>query len=90
MCHDSDGRVLGQPGRLDEERMPDRRKNLEQVIKLFDTASADPRLTRLIDMRNKLIAHMARYDQTVFTRPTYDDLFGFARLEHVRRWMNRL
>lgn len=71
---------LKQPGRLDEEEWPERRTDLAEAVRMFDEAAADPRLARLKHMRDKLIAHMARYDESVITKPTYNDLFGFAKL----------
>jgi hypothetical protein len=65
-------------GRLDER--PEGRTDLAEAVRLFDEATTDPRLARLKHMRDKLIAHMARYDENVVAKPTYNDLFGFAKL----------
>ncbi|MER8525217.1 hypothetical protein [Mesorhizobium sp. M0494] len=71
---------LKEPGRLDEEPLLWRRTDLAEAIRLFELAAADPRLVRLKHMRDKLIAHMARYDETIIAKPTYNDLFDFTRL----------
>ncbi len=52
--------------------------NLAEAIKLFDVADKDPRLPILRHMRNKELAHLARYGDTV-KRSTYNELFGFCR-----------
>jgi hypothetical protein len=69
---------LRQPGRIDEEPWTDRRDDLIRAIDLFDTAAADERLSILKHMRNKELAHWARYgDDKV--RPLIHQLFGFAQ-----------
>ncbi len=70
---------LKEPGRVEEELVPDRRSDLYEAVRLFGEASADPRLKSLKHMRDKLIAHLAVYDESI-ARPRYDDLFSFARL----------
>jgi len=67
---------LRTPGRIDEA--PDyRRADLALAVARFDEADADPRLPPLRLMRNKLLAHVARYDNNG-NGPTYNDLFGFT------------
>jgi hypothetical protein len=69
---------LREPGRIDEEHWPDRRADLHRAIELFDAAAADPRLSTLKHMRNKEIAHWARYGDDK-ARPLIRELFGFAK-----------
>jgi len=67
---------LQHPGRIEEA--PDfRRGDLNTAVTLFGEADADPRLRPLRLMRNKLLAHVARYDLEG-AGPTYNDLFGFT------------
>jgi hypothetical protein len=47
-------------------------------IDLFDKANSDERLSKLKHMRNKQIAHWARYDEDI-PRPLIRDLFDFAK-----------
>lgn len=54
-----------------------RHVDLRLAIERFDAADADPALPGLRRMRNKLLAHWARYDETK-PLPTYYELFGFA------------
>jgi len=69
---------LREPGRVDEEHWPDRRTDLRRAIELFDGAAIDPRLSALKHMRNKEIAHWARYGCDK-ARPLIHELFGFAQ-----------
>ena len=69
---------LKAPGRIEEAKYPDRPGDLSKAVVLFDEGSADPRLDRLKHMRDKLIAHLARYELSN-ARPSYDDLFEFTR-----------
>src|SRR5262249_34963687 len=69
---------LRQPGRIEEEPWPEKRKDLGEAIRLFAKAETDPRLRSLKHMRDKLIAHIATYDESV-PRTRFQDLFGFAR-----------
>lgn len=69
---------LREPGRLHEEKRPDRRNDLNRAITLFDAAAADPRLSTLKHMRDKEIAHWARYGDGK-ARPLIHELFGFAK-----------
>lgn len=69
---------LEKPGRIEEEPVTERRSDLYEAVRLFDEASDDPRLKSLKHMRDKLIAHLAVYDESI-PRPRYDDLFNFAR-----------
>ena len=74
---------LREPGRISQERLPERQADLHQTIALFDTVAADPRLTALKHMRNKELAHWARYGDE--DRPMIRDLFEFAE-QTCRIW----
>ncbi len=63
-------------GRIDQAPAH-RRPDLALAVARFDEADADPRLPPLRLMRNKLLAHVARYD-VGGNGPTYNDLFGFT------------
>ena len=67
---------LRQPGAV-EFAHEDRHADLHFAIERFDAAAADPALQTLRLMRNKMLAHWAKYDETK-PRPTYSELFGFA------------
>jgi len=72
---------LKEAGRLDEldaEHWPGKRLRLEEAIRGFDLLASDARLEKLKHMRDKLLAHMARPNESV-PIPRYNDLFGFAR-----------
>ncbi len=63
---------------IDEEASLDRHARLAEVIRLFDSAASDPRLTLLKNMRDKQLAHWAQ--PTNNELPRYDDLFGVTRV----------
>ncbi|CAN7641416.1 hypothetical protein LJR245_004951 [Rhizobium leguminosarum] len=69
---------LKEPGRLREVQSAVHRERLEKAIWMFDRALADDRLTRLKRMRDKQMAHFARYERA--GGPTYVDLYEFAAL----------
>jgi hypothetical protein len=69
---------LRQPKRIADEQCLERREDLREAVRLFDAADADQRLATLKHMRNKELAHWARFGDTV-DRPRIDDLFEFAR-----------
>ncbi|MEO9613143.1 MAG: hypothetical protein ABJG86_11735 [Nitratireductor sp.] len=69
---------LDQPGRIDEEPWPEKKADLLEAVRLFKEADVDPRLKGLKHMRDKLIAHLGVYDESI-PRPLYNDLFGIAR-----------
>lgn len=69
---------LERPGRLDEERWPERRVDLEEAIRLFNEVASDPALDRLKHLRDKQLAHFSEMNPQ-FPLPTYNDLFGVTR-----------
>ena len=73
---------LREPGRIDEEPSPGCRADLRRTIELFDAAAADPRLSVLKHMRNKEIAHWARFGDDKL-RPRINELFEFAKDTHA-------
>lgn len=72
------------PEKIAEQQWPSEREALREAVALFKMASNDARLLSLTHMRNKLIAHLGHYDETI-PRPRYNDLFGFTR-ETARIW----
>lgn len=71
-------KTAGRLEEIDAENWLEKRHRLEEAIRGFDLLANDVRLTKLKHMRDKLLAHMARPDDTV-PIPRYDDLFSFAR-----------
>lgn len=69
---------LQQPGRIDEERWDESRRDLEKAVELFVAADADPRIKSLRHMRDKELAHLGKFDEGI-QRPRYNDLFYCAR-----------
>nr|WP_281409662.1 hypothetical protein [Rhizobium leguminosarum] len=69
---------LKEPGRLHEVQSAANRERLEKAIWIFDRALTDDRLARLKRMRDKQMAHFARYESA--GGPTYVDLYEFAAL----------
>ncbi len=65
--------------RVTEEQQIERRSNLEMAIALFDAAAVDQRLEPLKHMRDKMLAHWARPNESI-PKPRYVDLFSFAKM----------
>ncbi len=59
-----------------ELRFKENEEHIHRAIELFDQADHDVRLAKLKKLRDKQIAHLARYSDP--EAPTYNDLFGFA------------
>ncbi|WP_145925961.1 hypothetical protein [Shinella sp. HZN7] len=72
--------------RLDEEPNPVLRKHLIEAVEQFQALEGDPRLKRIVHMRNKLLAHWATYDPSIGL-PDLFEIFAVAR-EATKIWEN--
>lgn len=77
---------LAEEGRLDDVSDPSQRGQLARVLAQYQALDNDPRLKRILHMRNKLLAHWAKRDPSI-ELPDAFELFAFAR-ETANVWEN--